>query len=533
MKNKDFIYLLWLLIGISAFSISKSSAQSYKSATGIDYDSLGHNPTTAPIGDDIRTFFKMQSGDTSHPHLYGQWRGRIFRIDSASSSGGAGFDSTEFWWQLVSGAHDSVSIIFKQGFAILYTKTGDTLAIGVDSTAIITSTYFTNHQFKASASGYSQLTDSARVGSTDGSIAITQTGHYINFGIPVEINTGNFCDGSDGDTSIAPNTTITLSRDMCWDTVYGHSNSAINANGYKIYATAIIVQDSVVNTFLIFNNGGAGGAGANGIEDGTSGTGDGGTAGAAAGTGSTTAMPAGALGGTDGHTSGFSGNSVTNAIGSNGANGATGGAASLDDFDNTSTAAGNAGTGGTATALAASAGNPRVFPSLTQAKHNGTALTINGGSGGSGCGGVGAAAGGVNGHFAGGGGGGGSGGNGGWLIVQTKFVYGAVYFQAKGGSGGNGGNGQDAVIFGGRCSGAGGGGGAGQGGGGGCVVFVYHSSGNWSTSQISAAAGSQGSPGNGGAGRGGCGGLHSSVSAGNPGGSPPSGLNGLTFIFKI
>lgn len=351
------------------------------------------------------------------------------------------------------------------------------------------------------------------------------------------INTGSFCDGSDGEVTVTKNTTTSLSRDMCYDTLYLDSASRLNTNGYKVFAN--VIKNTSVFPAYVSNSGGAGGNGADGQ---TSGTATGGTAGAAAGSGSTVAMGAGTVGNTGAPAQSggtctdptATAGAIANAIGTVGDTGARGGVGGLDSFGNSCAPSctfflGDAA--GTFTALASTYGNARTFNPMTTNRITNTsgttvAFTMNGTNGSAGGGGEGHNANGTPSNV-GGGAGAGGGGNGGFLIVQVKTLIGLVDFQTLGGAGGNGGKGCNGIEGGGSTHGGGGGGGAaGEGGNGGICVVVTHDNSLW-TGTLSAAHGANGTPG--------AGGSKSAAGAtdGGTGGTPPTPHNGLTFLYKI
>lgn len=87
-------------------------------------------------------------------------------------------------------------------------------------------------------------------------------------------------DGSDGDTTISGNTS--LSRDMYYNSLTVNEGVTLTTNGYRIF-----VENTLTNNGIIDNSGGNGGNGSSGIE---------GSAGAAAGGGSVGASGAGVAG---------------------------------------------------------------------------------------------------------------------------------------------------------------------------------------------------------------------------------------------
>jgi hypothetical protein len=236
-----------------------------------------------------------------------------------------------------------------------------------------------------------------------------------------------FGDGSDGDVTIAANTTLT--RDMFYNNLTINSGVTLNTANYRIF-----VKGTLTNNGTIACNGNNGNNGVSSAGSGVSG-------GAAVAKGWLRASGAGGNGGAhDSDPLATSGGSVTLSLGGSGGRGGDGYARP------------GAG-GGSVTPPSPGWKLKSVLPLLVSCDANGALLTLAGGAGGGGGG---------NGESGGtaAGAGGGSGGGIVAIFSDTLVINGSI--QAKGGDGGTG-------YPSGSSTGTGGGGG----GGGGAVMLVY------------------------------------------------------------
>jgi len=277
-----------------------------------------------------------------------------------------------------------------------------------------------------------------------------------------------FGDGSDGNVTIAVDTTLT--RDMYYNNLTINGGVKLLPDGYRIFVRRTLTLNGNI---VVNGNDGAtapdtpsGGGGAGGTAQPASGArvltlatnllsvaGGGGGAqggGVAAAGGNSTAAPFGFVAG-----------SVTNAAGGVGQGGAGGRSAGNV----------NGGASGTNTIVAAASGS---YPAnLTQAlllRNSQLSNAFTPGSGGGG---------GRGGDAAGSGGGGGGGASGGLIVVVANQIVGAGILQAKGGKGGNAAN----LVAVPPSSGGGGG------GGGGGLVVVIIGTGSFPTVDVSGGVG--------------------------------------------
>lgn len=252
-----------------------------------------------------------------------------------------------------------------------------------------------------------------------------------------------FCDGSDGDVTIAAPTTLT--RDMFYDDLTFSSD--ITTGGFSIYVKGTLTR---TGTAKIKNNGGNGGAGGNGT---TGNGGTAGTAGAAAGFG-TLPKPGAAGAGGIGAGAAFAGGGTGAEAGSNGGAGdgsITNSIASVASIAAASGGSGttSAGTGAGGTSASATTTQTTAVPRTPVTALNllaiisGTVTPLRGAASSAGGGGGGVSTK-YNGVRPGGGGGGGSGASGGTVRVAAKTIVDSgsgTMFEAIGGNGGAGGNG--------------------------------------------------------------------------------------------
>jgi len=304
--------------------------------------------------------------------------------------------------------------------------------------------------------------------------------YYLN-GVLTAFKTDGWGDGSDGTVSIS--TTVTLTRDMYYNTLTVTGTGILITAGYRVFVLNVLT----VNTGgLIHNNGGN----ASGSTGGTGGAGGN--------------LAAGANGGNGG---GGGAGSSANQPGNPGTQPST--PAVTKPIGNlTSVAGGSAGQGGTyiygggsgaaGGAAGAGSGTPINYPrSLFTAFGLADGSTLLGcsvvsGAGGGGGGGGGTSS--INTNGGGGGGGGGAGGNGGFVWIAAFSIVNNGTIQSNGGNGANGGTGGNSGISGGA---GGGGGGGGSGGNGGVIVYICSAfSGNTPTT-AGGTAGTGGSPGTG------------------------------------
>jgi len=253
-----------------------------------------------------------------------------------------------------------------------------------------------------------------------------------------------FGDGSDGDVTIASNTTLT--RDMFYNNLTVNSSYTLNTGGYRIF-----VKGTLTNNGTIENNGGDG-SNAVSTTPGSGGSGSAGSLGCGANGGGGGGVAAGA---------GVPGSPGSNADTSFGGNGATGGVGG----DSSDYSGGVGGDGGSASAPASTVGGFRTLPFAAILKDIDTTVTkVTGGAGGGGGGGGGNHDGTGIENRGGAGGGGGSGGGLVFLAAKTLNNSGAV-IRANGGNGGNGADSPGTNT---------GGGAGGSGGGGGLIMLVYN-----------------------------------------------------------
>jgi hypothetical protein len=322
-------------------------------------------------------------------------------------------------------------------------------------------------------------------------------------------------DGSDGDTTISSNTTLTA--DKFYNNLTIDSGYTLNTGGYRVY-----VKGTLTNNGTISNNGGNGGNGSDGDDGGSSPGADGsggagGSGGSAAGTGyyATTADgKAGGAGGDKGGvgTAGTAANvNTTNSyLSDNGKAGTTGGTGG-----NSGGAGGGGGAAGTTT-QATYISKASVENQLGICFDNLGSLakfSASGGSGGSGGGGGGQRVS-PNASIGGGGGGAGSGAPGGIVFLSARKIINTGTMSANGGNGGIGGDGGNAWTKTSDSSGGGGGGAGGSGGNGGVLTLIYSTFTNTGTLTVAG-------------GTGGTGGAAGS-DAGGGAGSPSGGDNGTT-----
>jgi len=240
-----------------------------------------------------------------------------------------------------------------------------------------------------------------------------------DIGVSTAGNVAVFCgDGSDGNVTIS--TTVTLTRDMFYDTLTVSSGGTLNTAGFRVHCRTACVVNSGGTISFNGNNATANTAGS-GVTAKTAGGTNAGGAGASP-------TPNGSGG-------------TSNLAASFGGRGGSGGGVS-----------GSGGPSGTVTALTAAQGGPtpRTLAAMTAGvTTTATPVQFTGGSGGAGGGGTGS----------GGTIGGGGGAGGGVIILNAPAVTNNGTISANGGNGGNG------TI--GSGTGAGGGGG----GGGGAVII--------------------------------------------------------------
>ncbi len=261
----------------------------------------------------------------------------------------------------------------------------------------------------------------------------------------------DFGDGSDGDVTIAGNTTLT--SDMFYDNLIVNNGVTLSPNGYKIFCkTSATINGSIAET------GGDGGNGSTGFTEGAAGA-------AAHGSGSLPASTPGQAGGDGGVGAGgnpadpgVAGDAVTSSV--SGTNGSAGGAGG--DNGNDTIVGKPGGAGGVATIAKADIRN--TANAILFIDSGASPLAQYSGNGGAGSGG-----GGGYGAFNNGGAGGGSGANGGYILIsaRTLTLNSGADITADGGDGGDGGNGANDVTN------QPGGGGGGAGGGGGVIVLIY------------------------------------------------------------
>lgn len=303
-----------------------------------------------------------------------------------------------------------------------------------------------------------------------------------------------FGDGSDGDVTIAADTTPT--RDMFYRNLTIATTKTLFPNGWRIHVSGLLTYQGTGKIAAFGGNGGVGGNGANSAGGNTAGAS--GAAGAQANTaGTLQASAPGNAGGAGGQGSGggvcgggpsngTAGQSFAKAMGVSGVAGGVGGNSNANDC----LGPGTAGAAGTITGSmlnsishAFVAYNPVDFIPTT------TMFFVTAGSGSGGGGQP------ARNDGAGGGGGGGSGAPGGivWVAAYSIITVAATdYIDVHGGNGGNGGNG---AAGGSNQSGGGGGGGAGSGG---KVILIY--SYKTGTGTINVSGGTKGTKGTGGAG---------------------------------
>lgn len=267
-------------------------------------------------------------------------------------------------------------------------------------------------------------------------------------------------DGSDGNITIAANTTLT--RDMFYANLTIDATKTLNPNGYRIFVKGTLTNNGTIAR--TGNNGGAGG-GASGSTAGIAGV-------------AATALADGSLSGIVAAVAGAAGGGG----GIQGAAGGRTGAAGVTGTAATAMAAGSTGVvgvqgadggsyvGGAGGALGAAG----TLTQETRFSHSLFATTIiinprpgNGSTGGSGGGGD------MNmaGYWGGGGGGsGGGGGNGGPMHIVAKTLINNGAISTSGGTGGAGGNGGNASADG--ACGRGAGGCGGTGGNAGIILLV-------------------------------------------------------------
>ena len=300
---------------------------------------------------------------------------------------------------------------------------------------------------------------------------------------------GFYGDGSDGDVTIAVNTTIT--RDMHYHNLTVNTGIVLNPDQYRIF-----VSGTLTLTGKIKKDGNAGGNAGNGT---AAAGGAAGTAGVAISGNNIGTGAAGLIG----KVGGFN---------ANGINGTNSTQSTWNVAHSASAAGGDSGTGRTGgTGIAAAGDNtmndkPATWPGIIQLRDrtgNAVAMTNILGIAPSAGSGAGSAA-------SGGGGSGGSGSGGGAVIVCARVITGVGNMEAVGGAGGNGGNGGGTNA---------GGGGGGSGGAGGVVVLIYKDSTGWSGSLV-ATGGAGGAAGTG-------------IGSGVNGGGGTNGPTGKTFLFKM
>lgn len=308
-----------------------------------------------------------------------------------------------------------------------------------------------------------------------------------------------FCDGSDGDVTIAAPTTLT--RDMFYNNLTYSAD--ITTAGFSIYVKGTLTR---TGTAKIKNNGGNGGAGGNGS---TANGGTAGTAGAAAGFG-TLPKPGAAGAGGIGAGAAFAGGGTGAEAGSNGGAGDGAITNSIASVASITAATGgsattSAGTGAGGTSASATTTQTVAVPRTPVTALNllaiisGTVTPLRGAASSAGGGGGGVSTK-YNGVRPGGGGGGGSGASGGTVRVASKVIVDSgtgTMFEAIGGNGGNGGNGH--AVNPNEASAGGGAGGAG--GNGGNIILLYKT--KTGTCTTSVAGGTLGAAGTGESGSGG------------------------------
>jgi hypothetical protein len=294
---------------------------------------------------------------------------------------------------------------------------------------------------------------------------------------------GMFGDGSDGDVTIAADTTLT--RIMRYANLTVEAGKVLNTAGYPVYVSELA---TIMGTLSC--DGGAGGVGSSG--------GLGGTAGANRNTAPQFLGP-GAQG-----LAGRNGWAIDNGTG--GLSPTAGTTGSWTDYPTIAGAGGGAVPGGT-TAAGTNAANtaPVVFRSpIPYMRELATTFGMSppyGGAGGDGGGGNGAVL---------GAGGGGGGAQGGAVVLVATSLTGSGVISANGGKGGNGGAG---------AAGNKGGGGAGGPGNGGLVVVIYRFLSDWLGTTVATG----GAAGVGGAGSG----------TGGPGGNTAAGADGTVFLWQV
>ena len=272
----------------------------------------------------------------------------------------------------------------------------------------------------------------------------------------------DYGDGSDGSVTITGS--VTLTRDMFYQSLTVAAGADFYPNGFKVYCQTPIYFEG-----FVANNGGDGGTGGTpGTNSGTGGAA--GAAGAAAAGGSLPGGIAGAPGGQGGNGNGGNGQV--------GGNGNSQSKSAISTSPATGGAGGNGqGGGGVYGGYGANPGTPGSTTKTGQYSSIWEAILIRLTTGGSGSGG-GGAGGGVNntsgGVLTGGGGGGGSGAPGGilWFCAPAIIVTSTGQVHANGGKGGDGGNGGSLTLPPPSNSGSGGGGGGGAGGDGGIILFI-------------------------------------------------------------
>lgn len=299
--------------------------------------------------------------------------------------------------------------------------------------------------------------------STTGDLVITEATDEVTFAVN-PADGGLFGDASDGDATIAVNTT--LARDMFYDNLTVDVGVVLNTGGFRIFVNNTLALNGTIARNGPNGAGGNGGTGAPGTglaagclpgQPGNAGTGGAGSNAGSAG-GTNTSGPRGfsataAAGGTAAG-AGVAGNPGTAGGAGHGGGGGAGG--------NPGGAGFAGGAGGPITLSAATVGDVRAFPQATTARQltNTQWMGATGGGGGGG------------GQTGGGGGGGVAGG---WVVVCARRVTGTGAIEAKGGNGGN----------------ATGNGGGGGGGGGGVVVFVL-GTGTFPTCTVTGGSGGNG-----------------------------------------
>lgn len=317
-------------------------------------------------------------------------------------------------------------------------------------------------------------------------LAISTTSMLINKSTE-RVATNLFGDASDGDVTIS--STVTLTRDMFYNTLTLANSGILETGGYRIYAKTIY-RPAASNGY-IRNNGGAGGNGTAGVG---AVAGSAGAAGAAAPGITVPASVAGAAG-----IAGQAGTGTSTA-GQNG----TAGAAQSPAYSSTNGSGGGNG-GATITPAVVAGGTGGAGGASTQTKEvprsydlaarlyevsAGATITFPKPAGGAGSGATGGYSASTSQNRSSGGSGGGGGGGGVvWVAAQTiKDESSGDMFVAQGGAGGAGNRGD--------ASGAGngvvGGSGGGAGGNGGIVIRIYRYLIGTATVNVSGGAGGAG-----------------------------------------